>query len=109
MVYFKLFNDCLQAGADPEYVERLAHLIMVAGTMKGATTKKGLMPLIESLPTGGEKMANEMSKLVRTSEIYEFFLRPRQTYLLHNGTFSTIVLMRYLLSFFRRTRPWSRP
>ena len=102
MVYFKLFNDCLQAGADPEYVERLAHLIMVAGTMKGATTKAGLMPLIERLPTGGEEMANEMSKLVRPSEIYplSFSCVLGKLFLLRsNGTFHPYFLMRYLLSF----------
>lgn len=64
-VYFKLFNDCLQAGGDASYVERVTHLIMVASKMKGATCVGGLLPLVEGLPSGSDKMVKDITQQVR--------------------------------------------
>jgi hypothetical protein len=60
-VYLKLFQDCLQAGEDASYIERITHLIMVTSKLKSATVVGAMLPLIEGV-SGGEKIAEQMKE-----------------------------------------------
>jgi hypothetical protein len=57
----KLFKDCLQAGEDASYVERITHLIMVTSKLKSATVVGAMLPLVQSV-SGGEKLAEQMTE-----------------------------------------------
>ena len=62
-LYFKRFNDALKS-KNAEHVERLAHLLLVSGLLKGATCEQVLIPMMQTLPKdAGTQMAQDMQEM----------------------------------------------